>query len=196
MTLTAEDIEKNFNKLRSLCEKLGDRSEGALNLVDSLGERLALCPASGRKDFHNSFPGGLVDHSLRVLGNAMIYAKTFGWNIPRESLVISCLFHDLGKVGDHVNDYYVPAEDWKAKKYDELYSYNQKIQHMSVPHRSVFLCSHYGLSLTQDETLAILLNDGWVIEENKQYCLKEPILAHIVMTADYVATMQEKGAFE
>jgi len=35
-----------------------------------------------------------------------------------------------------------------------------------------------------------------VADENKPYCLKEPLLAHVVMTADYLSTMQEKGAFE
>jgi len=196
MTLTAEDIEKNFNKFRSLCEKLGERSPAALALVDGLGERLALCPASGKKDYHNAFPGGLVDHSLRVLGNAMRYAKAFEWTLTRDSLIIGCLFHDLGKVGDHENDYYVPAEEWRAQKLGELYTYNKDMQYMTVPARGVFLCAHYGLKLTQDETLAILLNDGWVVDENKPYCLKEPLLAHVVMTADYLSTMQEKGAFE
>ena len=195
MSLTPEEIASNFEKLRSLCEKLGERSEAALRLVDGLGERLAMCPASGKKDYHNSFPGGLVDHSLRVLQNAMILTKAFGWKVPKDSLIIASLFHDLGKVGDHENDYYIPAEQWRAEKLGETYTYNRNMQYMSVPHRGVFLCNHFGLQLTQDETLAILLNDGFVLEENKSYCLKEPLLAHIIMTADYISTRQEGGAF-
>jgi hypothetical protein len=193
MSITPEEIAENFDKFRSLCEKLGDRSEAALRLVDSLGERLALCPASGKKDFHNAFPGGLVEHSLRVLQNAMTLCKGFGWKIPKDSLIIACLLHDIGKVGDHLNDYYVPAEPWRAEKMGEMYTYNRDIQYMTVPHRGIFLCQHYGLKLTQDETLAILLNDGFIVDENKPYCLKEPLLAHVVMTADYISTRQEKG---
>jgi hypothetical protein len=196
MSLTPEEIESNFNKFRSLCEKLGDRAPAALHLIDSLGERLALCPASGKKDYHNAFPGGLVDHSLRVLQNAMTLAKAFGWKIPKDSLIIGCLFHDLGKVGDHKHDYYVPAEAWRAEKMGEMYTYNRDMQYMSVPHRSIFLCQHYGLKLTQEEMTAILLNDGFVVDENKPYCLKEPILSHVVMTADYISTRQEKGDFQ
>jgi len=196
MSLIAEQIESNFNKFRSLCEKLGDRSEAALRLVDGLGERLAVCPASAKKDYHNAFPGGLVEHSLRVLQNAMVLTKAYGWKIPKESLIIGCLFHDLGKVGDHKNDYYVPAEPWRAEKMGEMYTYNKDMQYMSVPHRGVFLCQHYGLRLTQEEMLAILLNDGFVLDDNKPYCLKDPILAHVVMTADYISTQQEKGNFE
>ena len=82
-------------------EKLGDRSEAALSLVDHLGERLALCPASSRKEYHLAEPGGLVDHSLRVLSNALKLCKTFGWNVPKESLIVACLLHDIGKCPDN-----------------------------------------------------------------------------------------------
>lgn len=196
MSLTPEEIQENWVRYRGLCEKLGERSEAALKMIDSLDERLAICPASSRKDFHNAFAGGLVDHSLRVLGNALKLTKAFGWTIPKDSLIIGCLFHDLGKVGDVENDLYVPQTDgYKVEKFGEEYMYNKNMQFMSVSDRGIFLCQHFGLKLTIDESLAIRLNDGFVVQENKQYCLKEPLLSHVVMTADYVATMQEKGVF-
>ena len=198
MTLTPEEITANFDKFRSLCEKLGDRSEVTLKMVDSLGEQLALCPASSRKDYHNCMPGGLVDHSLRVLTNSMKLVKSFGWNVPKDSLIISCLFHDLGKVGlanddGTVSDYYIPQEsDWHREKLGELYKYNKEMQYMSTPQRSVHMCQQFGLKLKTDEYLSILLNDGFVLDENKPYCLKTNPLVFVVMTADYISTMQEK----
>jgi hypothetical protein len=39
------------------------------------------------------------------------------------------------------------------------------------------------------------LNDGFFPAENKAYILKDPLLAHVVMTADYIATRQEKEEF-
>lgn len=196
MSLTPEQIESNWKKLYALFNKLGDRSDAALAMLDALGMRLCLCPASAKADFHNAFPGGLVDHSLRVLGNAVKYAVAHEWKLPKDSLIIAACLHDLGKVGDHKNDYYVEqTDDWRRNKLGEEYTYNRDMQFMSVPQRGIFLCQHYGLRLTQDEQLAITLNDGFVTEENKQYCLKEPLLAHVIMTADYVATMQEKGSF-
>jgi hypothetical protein len=199
MNLTPEQITDNFSKFRSLCERLGDRSSSALSLVDSLGERLALCPASSKKDYHLAIPGGLVDHSLRVLRNAISYSKAFDWNLSKDSLIISCLFHDIGKVGLPENDgsfsdYYLPQDsDWHRDKLGEMYKYNKEMTSMKTPQRSVFICQHYGLHLKTDEYLAILLNDGFILEENKSYCLKEPLLAHVVMTADYISTRQEKG---
>jgi hypothetical protein len=199
MSLEPEKIAENFDKFRSLCERLGDRSESALKMVDSLGEQLAMCPASGRKEYHSSFPGGLVDHSLRVLGNAMKVTKAFGWDIPKDSLIISSLFHDIGKVGvaeddGTVTDYYVPQDsDWHREKLGEMYKYNKEMQYMTTPQRSVHLCQSFGLRLKQDEYLSILLNDGFVLDENKSYCLKIRPLVFATMTADYVSTMQEKN---
>lgn len=198
MSLSPEEIAANFDKFRSLCEKLGDRAEPAVKMVDSLGEKLALCPASSRKDYHHAIPGGLVDHSLRVLSNAMKISKAFSWEFPRDSLIISCLFHDLGKVGlaeddGTVSDFYVPQDsDWHREKLGEMYKHNKDMQYMTTPQRSVHMCQSFGLKLKNDEYLSILLNDGFVVDENKAYCLKISPLVFTVMTADYVSTMQEK----
>ena len=193
MTLTPEEITTNFEKYRSFLEKLGDRSESALSMVDALEERLALCPASSRKEYHAAFPGGLVDHSLRVLSNALKLCKTFGWDVPRESLIIGCLFHDLGKVGDESSDYYLPQTDsWRVDKLGEVYTHNRSMQYMTVPDRGVWLCQHFGLRLTKEEFLAIKLNDGQYDETNAPYKMKEPLLADVVHQADLISTKQEK----
>jgi len=192
--LTAEEIEQNWKKFRTLLEKLGDRSEFALALVDALDERLALCPASGRKEYHCAYPGGLVDHSLRVLGNAFRLSKAFSWEIPKDSLIIGALFHDLGKVGDLSDDYYIPQDsDWHREKLGEMYKINTNMTYMTVPDRGIWLCQHFGLKLSQDELLAIKLNDGQYIDENKPYRKGEPMLATLVHTADLISTKQEKG---
>ena len=193
MSLTPEEIAANFDKFRSLCERLGERAAPTLEMVDSLSERLILCPASGRKDYHHAIPGGLVDHSLRVLTNAMKLCKAFGWELPKDSLIIGCLFHDLGKVGDHEKDYYVPQDsDWHREKLGEMYKHNKDIQYMTVPHRGVWLCQHFGLKLSQDEWLAIMLNDGQYDDSNAPYKMKEPRLVDVVHMADVISTKQEK----
>src|SRR4051812_7305779 len=132
--LTPDEIEANYLKFRALCEKVGDRSEALVGMVDALGERLALCPASGRLSYHLACPGGLVDHSLRVLKNAFALAKTFNYDVSKPSLIIGSLFHDIGKVGDVNDDYYVPqASDWHREKLGEMYKHNENIPYLSVP---------------------------------------------------------------
>jgi len=197
--ISPEQIVENYNKFRSYCEKLGDRSEKVLALVDSLGEQLALCPASGKLDYHRAIPGGLVEHSLRVLSNAVKLTKEFGWSnsYSKESLIISSLFHDIGKVGlpspEGWTPYYISQEsEWHREKSGEMYKHNDKMPYMTTQQRSVFVMQYHGINLAYDEYLAILLNDGWVVPENKPYCLKEPPLAHVIMTADYISTTQEK----
>jgi hypothetical protein len=106
--LDDETIQRNFDKYRIFFTGLGARSEACLTMIDALGERLATCPASSKVSYHNAFPGGLIDHSLRVLSTASKLCKTFNYNLPKESLVIACLFHDIGKVGDDVDDFYLP----------------------------------------------------------------------------------------
>lgn len=193
--LSPEDIATNFEKYRSFMEKLSDRSTPALALVDHLGERLALCPASSKKDYHQAFPGGLVDHSLRVLSNVLKLTKAFGWDLPKDSIIIGSLLHDIGKCGDEVGDYYVPQTDsWRVQKLGENYTYNRTLQYMTVPDRGVWLCQHFGLKLTKDEFLAIKLNDGQYADENSQYKMKEPDLAIAVHMADLIATREEKNA--
>jgi hypothetical protein len=195
--LTAEEITENFNQFRDLLSKIGDRSESALKLVDHFGERLALCPASSKRSYHNSFAGGLVDHSLRVCKNAVVMMKSYceqsEWKSMKDSVILTSLFHDIGKAGDLTNDYYVPAEEWRRQKLGEDYAVNENLKYMLVPHRSLWLCQHFNVTLSQEEYLAILLNDGMYEDANKKYSMKEPKLATIVHLSDLIATKQEKG---
>lgn len=198
MSLTAEEIEKNWNRFKMLCGTLGERSGVVLEMLNQIDERLSMTPASSKENYHNSFPGGLVDHSIRVLLNANKIVKAFEWShIPKESLILACLFHDFGKMGDHIADYYIPQSDsWRAEKLRENYTYNNELTYMTVPDRSVWLLSHFGVKLTQDEFLAIKLNDGQYAKENEAYKLKEPALADAVHMADLIATKQEKGLYD
>lgn len=196
--LTPEQIEQNWKRFRSLCEKLGDRAPVVSLMLDDLDERLCLCPASARIDYHGAFPGGLVDHSLRVLNNLVMINKTYGWKLSKESMIVSALFHDIGKVGmpgkDPQNDFYIDQTDsWKRDKRGEAYEYNNSLQYMTTPDRSVFIMQHYGVCLTTDEWLSIKLNDGFVVPDNKPYCLKISPLVYGIQTADYISTMAEKG---
>lgn len=201
MNLEPEEIVKNFDTFRTLCGKVGDRADAVLTMVDALGENLALAPASSRTSFHNCMSGGLVEHSLRVLQFARTNVKAHGWEIDKQSLILTCLMHDIGKVGlpdenGKIVDFYVPNDsDWHVKR-GEVYKLNEKLPFMTTQHRSLFLLQSYGIRLTRDEYLAIMLNDGFVTVENKPYCLKEPLLAHAVMMSDYQATMVEKDGWQ
>lgn len=198
--LTPEQIESNWNKFMKLCETtLGDRSQAVLEMCEVLGERLALAPASSKTSHHCAFPGGLVEHSLRVLNIAHQLVKATGADVNKQSLVLVALFHDLGKLGyaDEGTDYYVPQDSqWHRDKLGEMYKTNTDIPFLTVPHRSLFLLQEFGVKLTQEEYVAIMIHDGFSLQENQKYVLKEPMLATIISNADYMSTMQEKVAFK
>lgn len=198
--LSPEEIEANFNTFREWCEKTGSRSPKVLEMVDCLSTNLAMCPASSRLDFHLPIPGGLVKHCLNVLENAVKLRRVFKWNIPDESLILCSLFHDIGKIG-HVErnedgsrtiiDFYIDAEEWKHRKYGERYQWNKEMPAWSIPQLSVFLMQEFEIRLSRSEYLAILLNDGCVVEENKRYCLQVEPLVICIQQADYISTCAE-----
>jgi 23S rRNA maturation-related 3'-5' exoribonuclease YhaM len=196
-----EKILENFEKFKSCINKISnpENKKAALNLVETLGERLATAPASSNVKYHNCFAGGLVEHTLRVLNYATILRKNLNINndyISNDSLIICCLFHDLGKVGDLNNDYYLQQDNnWRLNNLGEKYKINYDMKYMTVTHRSIWLCQQFGIKLTQDEMLGILLSDGQYVKENEVYKQREPILATIIHHADLLACKKESKEF-
>jgi hypothetical protein len=191
----AKKVESNWNKFRALCSKLGDRSESILEMLDYFEDVASIAPASSRSEFHGSYPGGFVDHSLRVLSNLnkLIKAYEFQDKFSKETMIVAALFHDWGKVGDLEGPRYVDQDsDWHLRR-GINYNINNDLQYMSTSQRSLWLMQHFGIKLTRDEYLAILLNDGMYASENKSYGMNEPLLAVLVHQADRMACHFEKG---
>lgn len=190
--ITAEQIKENYDKFYKLATSAKGRGEQIKKFLDHFEERIALCPASSRTQFHNAFPGGLVEHSLRVLKNAYAISKIYDDDISKESLIISALFHDIGKIGDFEHEYYLPQDStWHIER-GMMYKHNEKIQYMTSADRGLYLLQAFDVKLCADEWLAIKLNDGHEAEENRPYRMKEPTLAVIIHQADRAACQQEK----
>ena len=191
--LTPEQILENYSKFETLAGKTGDhRQEGLKQFFEHFGERLAICPASSRKEFHRATPGGLVEHSLRVLTNAIKLSKAMDIKVDQEELIFSCLFHDIGKLGDIAEERYIEQDEDYWRKRGNLYKINPKARFMTVPHNSMFLLQHFGIKVSYNEQCAILLNDGHFDVANEPYKMKEPDLAIVVHQADLISTRWEK----
>ena len=55
--LTAEQIEKNYNKhVKIIDTYLTDRKEKVTNMISSMEETYIMSPASGKSWYHNAFP--------------------------------------------------------------------------------------------------------------------------------------------
>lgn len=185
----AEKIVENSAKIASFANML--QSSSMRSLFSFFEERFAIAPASARADFFNAYPGGLASHTLNVLKNMSSISFSFG-DIDKKSMIRVGLLHELGKVGDKKHDYYIPQKSEWHKDRGMLYEINPKIAFMRVPHRSLFLAQEFGVALTQDEHLAILLFEGQLAESNAPYKYREPDLATLLQVSSQLAITQEK----
>ena len=99
-----QKIEENYNKFMEYV-KADSRAEQLVAMYEDYGNELMTAPASGKSHYHNTFPGGYLDHVLRVVETtlqvASMYKKMGGTiNFTKEEAVFSALHHDLGKLGN------------------------------------------------------------------------------------------------
>ena len=183
--LDAAQLESNWATYEKLLGKLADQP---LNeLLGALGERIVMCPASPRKDQYGAYPGGMVEHVLRVTATMRTLARALelGNDPPSPASILKVgLLHDLGKVGDLEKDYFVDQDSsWHREKLGQFYKFNEDLNKMSVSHRTLYLLQYFGVSLTNDEWLAIQLAQGSHFEENRFYVGHEPTLAMLLQQA-------------
>ena len=81
--LSAEEIEQNWERFLYFINKISpgnlgeSRSDILYKWYDSIADRVALMPASTRIYYHNCFPGGYIDHVLRVTDYAIRFHEVW-----------------------------------------------------------------------------------------------------------------------
>ena len=178
MSINAEKIKSNWETFLGYIDQYikPPRKQQLLSFYKEFEKRIALMPASHKKAYHNAFPGDHVDHTNRVVEAALklneiwIEMGVDDTTYTVEELVFSALNHDLGKMGDRLNQAYLPQTDqWRRDKLGEEWVYNNKLDYMTVPERSLFLLQEAGISYTKNEMLAIRLHDGLYDPANEPY---------------------------
>jgi hypothetical protein len=207
MKLTAEQIQYNWIDLEETINNYisEPRKSALLDFYQKFQERIMLMPAAHKKEYHNAFPGGYVDHVLRVVDCALklndiwVEMGVDDTTYTKEELVFSALNHDLGKMGDEENESYILQTDqWRKDKLGEDYMFNTKVQFASVPDRGLFLLQSHGIPYTFNEMVAIQTHDGLYDEGNKKYLMTfmpeqrpRTSLPYIVHQADLMAARIE-----
>ena len=204
--LTAEQMLENWGKFLGWIEEYipGERGKKLHEFYSSYEERFILLPASTKKDYHNCFAGGYVEHVNRVVEAALkidsVWREMGVKNTyTTEELVFSALNHDLGKFGDLDCESVFPnTNDWEVKNRGILYKYNPELNYMSVPDRGLYILSQLGIKVSLVETLSIKLHDGLYDEANKPYLITyypesklRSSLPHIIHQADLLAARVE-----
>ena len=202
--LTPKQIQENWSKLRGIINDTftGERLERLNKMYDYFEERMCLALASGREHYHNAHPGGYVEHVLHITDLSVKIWNLWGENgasiddFDKEELIFAALHHDLGKVGDLAEDYYVHNDsDWHRKNQGLMYKHNGKLHFMTVTDRGIFLLQHFGIQMTENEYLGLRLTDGMYEEANKNYYVSyskdrqlKTNIAYILHQADMMAS--------
>jgi hypothetical protein len=207
MQLTAEQIHQNWlDFMGFINDHISEPRKTALEaFYKKYEDRIVLMPAAHKKEYHNAFPGGYVEHVNRVVTCALHLHKFWGDmgadldTFTKEELVFSALNHDLGKMGDEEQEAYIPQTDnWRKEKLGEDYMFNTKVPFASVPDRGLFMLQSHGIPYTFNEMVAIQTHDGLYDEANKKYLMtympeQKPrtCLPYIIHQADLMAARIE-----
>ena len=205
--LTPEEIQHNWGNLRQLIDAnfTGERLERLNEMYDFFEERMCLAPASGREHFHNAHPGGYVEHVLHITQFSYQIYKLWEQNgatidnFTVEELLFAALHHDLGKVGNLVEDNYIENDsDWHRKNQGLIYKHNPKIDYMTITDRACWILQHFNVNMTENEYIGLRLTDGLYEEANKGYYMNyskdnqlTTNMAYILHQADMMASKIE-----
>lgn len=196
--LSEKQAEKNVEAVNELIELMPEPKRGRMQemFAGPVGVEYFTAPASHKEAYHACYPGGLADHSLRVTKNLHAVAEALApGRYKSHTLNFLGLVHDLGKVGDGVQPYYIALEGqdtlWKRKR-GEFYETNKNLVYMPTSDRTMFVLQRYGITLTDEEFQAIRISDGQYAKSNVEYAMQETDLALLLHFADRWACTQEK----
>lgn len=204
--MTPEQIHENWETLIATVEKhiSSPRKEKVLSMLEALSEEAIIAPASSKSSYHNSFPGGYVDHVNRTVKAAIETARmwfTLGGDLDFtvEELVFSAIFCNIGKLGDQgVPNYIQQTNQWRVDNLGENYITNPKLDYMEAQDRSLYMLQKNRIELSKNEYLAIRLYGGTFSEANKPYfnqysesAVLKTNIVYIVSTASFLASKVE-----
>jgi len=188
-----EKIISNFEVFQKILKtKTGARGAALGNFLDQFGERIVVCPSHNLIKRSTAAPGGLVEHALNTYKIARKIVEASDTSIDAESLVIVCLLHEIGKIGDNDKDYFVSQDSSWHRERGQIYTYNPDLPKMTHAHRTLFMLQANGIMLNMNEWIAILTQAGTSSEENRFYAGCENNLAIVLQSASRLAVMKEE----
>ena len=203
-----EELLENYNKfinaIKALFKNNPERLKKLLHMYseEELGKELAVAPASGYTKYHNCYFGGYLDHVMNVVKYTKKFKDDFVSaggvvDFTDEEMFFSAFHHDLGKLGDGTNSYYIPEEsDWHRDKLGRMFNHNEDLISNDVGQRSLFLLNKYGIQFSEKEQLGIILANGAYDEIARKMLINHhdigTVLPYIVHMGDLFSTYVEK----
>ena len=195
---TIEQLIENwevFLKVVSTKVENEELKTSLLNLCEDQKDRILICPASTRTDFIAAAPGGLVWHSLNVLRLAKDLNKLYLSNISVDDLIVTSLFHDIGKIGDQYNDLYIKQESQWHRDRGMMFELNAKLNTSTVPHRTLWWLNHYKVPLSLEAINAINSVHLETPDMSSHVTYNVPVLTLVLQQATRASCVINKGKF-
>ena len=138
-----------------------EQSEALHQLFDYLENETQWLTAYCSTAYHNSYEGGLLDHSINVVNTSLKLARTLAPELNEVEAVITALLHDCGK-----SDMYKrkPAtERQKQFGYPGSMAVDTDIPYMEHEDRSLWMITKFYPYLTEEMFCAISQhNEPWL----------------------------------
>jgi len=185
VTLDKQKLERNIKKFEEVNEKYNIFTK---DLLDFLGQGYFLSPASPMKDMNNAFPGGLLDHTIKVAKYAVYLNKVIPESMQEtmESILKVSFLSEIGKTF-----LFTPCKsEWHMTNLGKYFEYNEELVSMRVGERSAHYALSNGVKLTEDEYQAILNHDK--SDDDKQVRWYTTKLCQLLKQATDLAILEEK----
>lgn len=143
---------------------------GMDKLIDNM-EAGGFFTAPCSTQYHLAKDGGLAEHSLNVYHYAKATAFSLAPEMDDSSLIIVCLLHDLGKMGQFGKACYTENILKSGKRSDaKPFATNSDLLYVDHEIRSIQIASQF-IELTEQESFAILYHNG--MYGNLKYALSD-----------------------
>jgi hypothetical protein len=184
--ITLEKLEKNKKKFFDVNSEYKIFTS---ELEEFLGESFYVSPASPSTDLYGCYPGGLLDHLIKVCKYSLLINDLLPEKIKvkKEKIIKVVFLSQIGKVFLFVEN---PSE-WHRVNQGKPYVYDSKNKTaLRTGERSVFYATKHGVKLEEDEYQAIINVDKDT--DDKMAKWHSSIIGQILRQGFELAIIEEK----
>lgn len=155
------DKIKEFIKTSKTFEGNGDKLAALDKLFNYLENETEWLTAYCSTRFHNSYEGGLLDHSISVANYMLKFVRAFAPEIDEGEAVLVALLHDCGKCCQYKRKPATPRQQQYG--YPGSMGINDDVPYMEHEDRSLWIITKFYPYLTQEMFEAIAQhNEPWL----------------------------------
>lgn len=186
-----KELYDRYMNLKNMLLENTDRKESIDKYFKVLEDNTDWLSSPASTKYHNSFEGGLLDHTCNVAETALRIRKILCPEVSVESTLLCALVHDHGKIGQYVVK--EPTEKQKKYGYPGSIAWNTEItQFPDHAMRSLYMAMSMGVTFTEEEAQAILYHNQPY--DGNSLAWKDVKLTWLIQVSDYYsAHFIEKG---